>query len=90
MLVNRDESLAHAVRVVFENSQARQNGFFSGPVAVVTFGSAQYEWKDEGINSHADPDGPPLGVMVTAGPQTTYTLPKASITVLRGRLEGLE
>jgi len=90
MLVNRDESQAHAVRVVFENSPARQSGFFSGPVAVVTFGSAQYEWKDEGINSHADPDGPPLGVMVTAGPQTTYTLPKASITVLRGRLEGLE
>ncbi|HXY50122.1 MAG TPA: glycosyl hydrolase family 5 [Terriglobales bacterium] len=90
MLVNRDESQAHAVHVVFENSEAMRKGFFSGPVAVVSFGSEQYEWKDEGINSHADPDGPPIGLTLTAGPQTTYTLPKASITVLRGRLEDEE
>jgi hypothetical protein len=88
MLVNRDESNPHAIRVAFENSDTRK-GFFSGPVAVTTFGSEQYEWKNDGPNSHADPDGPPVGFRVNANASTIFTLPKASITVLRGHGEGL-
>jgi len=56
---------------------------------MVTFGSAQYVWKSEGLSSHADPDGPAVGTTITANPQTTFTLPKASITVLRGSVNGL-
>jgi hypothetical protein len=89
MLVNRDESQAHTVRVAFEDSRYKRKGFFSGPVSVVTFGSEQYEWKNDGINSHADPDGPPVGSSITASPETRFTLPKASISVLRGRVERL-
>jgi hypothetical protein len=89
MLVNRDQSSPHAVRVAFENSADKRNAYFSGPVAVITFGSEQYEWKSDGTNSHADPDGPPVGFSVTANPETTFKLPKASITVLRGRVKGL-
>ena len=88
MLVNRDESNPHAVRVAFEDSDKRR-GFFSGPVAVTSFGSEQYEWKNDGSNSHADPDGPPIGFHVNANASTIFTLPKASITVLRGHVEGL-
>ena len=88
MLVNRDESNPHAVRVAFEDSDKRR-GFFSGPVALTTFGSEQYEWKNDGPNSHADPDGPPIGFHVNANASTIFTLPKASITVLRGHVEGL-
>jgi NedA-like, galactose-binding domain len=87
MLVNRDEKNAHTVRVVFENSGDRQSAAFSGPVQQVTFGSEQYVWKDQGAASYADPDGPPLGATAPGGPQATFTLPKASITVLRGRIE---
>jgi hypothetical protein len=83
MLVNRDETTPHTVRVEF----GRGTGF-SGPVAVTTFGSEQYEWKADGINSHADPDGPPVGSQVEATAKTTFTLPRASITVLRGKLKG--
>ena len=86
MLVNRDESTPHSVRVAFEDSQSQRTAAFSGPVAVVTFGSEQYVWKNDGPRSHADPDGPPSGTTITANPQTTYTLPKASITVLRGQI----
>ncbi|HVP47589.1 MAG TPA: discoidin domain-containing protein [Bryobacteraceae bacterium] len=85
MLVNRDEADAHPVRVVFENAGDR--AFFSGPVTVVTFGSEQYIWKNDGPSSHPDPDGPPVAHVVTGGPDATFTLPKASITVLRGRVE---
>jgi hypothetical protein len=88
MLVNRDESNPHAIRVAFEDSDKRR-GFFSGPVAVTSFGSEQYEWKNDGPNSHADPDGPPIGFHVNANASTIFTLPKASITVLRGHVEGL-
>ncbi|MGO9273794.1 MAG: glycosyl hydrolase family 5 [Terriglobia bacterium] len=90
MLVNRDETNPHSVRVVFEDSKTKRSRWFTGPVTMVTFGSEQYVWKSDGASSHADPDGPPVGTRVAGGPQATYTLPKASITVLRGRVLGLE
>ena len=89
MLVNRDESNSHSAKVVFENSDSKRRGFFAGPVDVVTFGSEQYVWISDGTNSHADPDHPPVAIRVVAGAQTTFTLPKASITVLRGKLQGI-
>ena len=88
MVVNRDEANPHAIRVAFEDSDKRK-AFFSGPVAVTTFGSEQYEWKNDGPNSHADPDGPAVGFHVNANASTIFTLPKASITVLRGHVEGM-
>lgn len=84
MLVNRDESSPHTVKISFDN--AARAFFFAGPVRVVTFGSEQYVWHDDGPRSHADPDAPPVGKYVTAGSATSFTLPKASITVLRGKI----
>jgi hypothetical protein len=88
MLVNRDQNNAHAVRVAFDTPRKRESSF-SGPVTMTTFGSEQYVWKDEGPNSHADPDGPPVATTVMSDEQTTFILPKASITVLRGKVAGL-
>jgi F5/8 type C domain len=90
MLVNRDETSAHTVRVQFEDSRSKQNAPFSGPVNFVTFGSEQYVWINDGLNSHADPDHPPVGTTIAASSQTVFTLPKASITVLRGKVAGLK
>jgi hypothetical protein len=89
MLVNRDENNPHTVRVEFDDSK-NKNASFSGPVAFVTFGSEQYVWINDGLNSHPDPDSPPVGTTVTANSGTTFTLPKASITVLRGKVAGLK
>ncbi len=86
MLVNRDEVNPHSVHVVFEDSKHKETKSFSGPVQLVTFGSEQYAWINDGPNSHADPDNPPVGTTVTADSQTVFTLPKASISVLRGNL----
>lgn len=85
MLVNRDETHSHPIRVAF-NENSKQEIPFSGPVRFVTFGSEQYVWINEGLNSHADPDGPPRNMTIQAGPGTIYTLPPASISVLRGKV----
>jgi hypothetical protein len=86
MLVNRNESAPHTVRVTFADSETKRS--FAGPVARITFGSEQYVWKTDGAKSFADPDGPPAASVAPGGPQATFTLPKASVTVLRGRIEG--
>jgi hypothetical protein len=59
MLVNRNEDTQHTVRIVFCDSKNKRKASFSGPVTLVTFGSEQYVWKNDGENSHADPDLPP-------------------------------
>ncbi len=87
MLVNRDETKSYAVRVVLEDSQTKRKTSFTGPVSLVTFGSEQYVWKNDGPASHADPDGPPVATTVPGSPLATFTLPKASVTVLRGKVE---
>jgi len=89
MLVNRDQSNAHSVRVNFAIAAEAPKLAFSGPVSFTTFGAEQYDWKNDGPNSHADPDNPPAGRHIAANSQTIYTLPKASITVLRGKVKGL-
>jgi hypothetical protein len=86
MLVNRDETNPHSVRVQFEDSKTKRNVSFSGPVTFVTFGAEQYVWIDDGPNSHADPDHPPVAATLEAGSQNVFILPKASITVLRGKM----
>ena len=89
MLVNRDENNPHIVRVTFEDSRNKREAFFSGPVRFVTFGSEQYVWINDGPNSHPDPDSPPVATTMPARLQTTFTLPKASVSVLRGKVVGL-
>jgi len=93
LLVNKDRSQAHSVRIVFHdssvpNSNPQADSSFSGPVSVVTFGSAQYQWRPNGKDGHAEPDGPALKSTVSGQADTLYTLPAASITVLRGQISG--
>lgn len=85
MLINRDENNPHMARVIFTDTKTKHDLGFEGPVTVVTFGSEQYVWINDGLNSHADPDGPPVSRTIDANPQTTFLLPKASVNVLRGK-----
>lgn len=86
LLVNRDENHSHTVRVSFEHTKDKRNSSFSGNVSWSSFGSDQYVWINDGPNSHPDPNLPPAATTIYADAQTVFTLPKASITVLRGRL----
>jgi hypothetical protein len=86
MIINKDPSNAHAVQIQFvqDGAAARE---FSGKVTMVTFGTEQYVWHPEGAKSYADPDGPPLATILNARKGQAFDLPKASITVLRGRIQ---
>jgi hypothetical protein len=86
MVVNRDHDAPHDVRIVFHDDSARIEREFAGPVEVVTFGKAQYQWHPARRNGYADPDGPPVSETITAGPTAVYTLSPASLNIIRGRL----
>jgi hypothetical protein len=86
MLVNRDENNPHSIRVSFENKTENRTASFSGAVAQISFGSDQYVWLNDGPNSHPDPNLPPSAKFLDATAETIFTLPKASITVLRGKI----
>jgi hypothetical protein len=86
LIVNKDQDNPHPVRISFGDADKKTDGYFAGPVSVTTFGSAQYQWHPKALNASADPDGPPLQTSIAAGGDTIFTLPQASITVLRGAI----
>ncbi len=69
MLINKDHDNPHSVKVGFNGRG------FSGPVDRVTFGAAEYQWHPDGVNGHADPDGPPSKSKIPAA--ASYELPKS-------------
>lgn len=85
MIINKDQSNPHKVHVVFDDGTASGKSF-SGSVSMVTFGSEQYVWRSEAINSRPDPNTPPVRSTI---PGDVIELPKASLNVLRGTTEGL-
>lgn len=86
MLVNKDYDNSRRVSLVFHDADAHQDRFLHGTAAMITFGRNQYEWHSE-KDGYADPDRPPLKGVVSGGNGVPYTLPPASVTVLRGRLQ---
>src|ERR1700683_1604600 len=87
LLINKDHDEDHQVTVAFAADDANASRHFAGNVDQVTLGGAQYQWHvDPAGGGHADPDGPAAKSIVQAGADTIYRLPKASITVLRGRV----
>jgi hypothetical protein len=89
MLINKDHENAHAVSISFRNGEERPQSF-AGPVAMITFGKAQYQWHADRKRGHADPDNPPAHSTISADDKTQYNLPAASVTVLRGKLSAAE
>jgi hypothetical protein len=84
LLVNKDQENLHSVKIFFDDSTQVAPGCFSGPLTVKTFGKAQYQWHPATLT--AEPDGPIATSTITADASTSYDLPAASITVLRGHL----
>jgi hypothetical protein len=84
LVVNKDPASARRVRIRFEGGAAPRA--FAGPVRMSVFGPAQYVWHEGGENGHAAPNDPPAAATAPGGADAVYTLPPASVTVLRGRL----
>lgn len=87
LVINKDPSNAHPVHIEFADSSGAAVREFQGPVSVLTFGSEQYVWRPAGAKSQADPGGPAARSTLEARKGQWFTLPKASVTVLRGRAE---
>jgi hypothetical protein len=87
MVINKDPSNAHVMKIEFADVGGKQTQYFAGQVTMVTFGAEQYVWHPDGTKSHADPDGPPARKSLNVKSGDTVTLPKASVTVLRGRID---
>ena len=87
MLINKDYDQPHPVRVTFHDGGSNSDRFFTGPVSMITFGKAQYHWHPGRKQGYADPDGPAVTSTMNGGEGAPYTLPPASITVLRGKIE---
>jgi hypothetical protein len=88
LIVNKDPSNAHDIDVAFEDGDRTTPAEFSGTVKLVTFGAAEYVWHSAGAKSYADPDGPAKRTNVAWKPGQKFTVPKASITVITGNVEG--
>jgi hypothetical protein len=90
MLVNKDHDHSHSVRIAFHDAVSNRDRFFTGPVTMITFGKAQYQWHADRKKGYADPDGPPATLQLKGGENALYDLPAASLTVLRGKLQSAE
>ena len=84
LVVNKDQENAHTVGISFDEVQKGMSGSFAGPVSVTTFGKDQYQWHASAAGGNANPDGPAVKSTVSAGAGTKFTLPAASVTVIRG------
>jgi len=81
------EGLGESQDPLFSDSHGKPPAYFTGPVTLVTFGAEQYVWPPEGAKSHADPDGPRVTKTSTVKSDEAFLLPRASVTVLRGRID---
>ncbi len=86
MIINKDPSNPHAIKIEFGSGNGSQSDHFAGHISIVTFGAEQYLWHPAGPKSHADPDGPPVTSSLEVAPGGSITLPRASVTVLTGRV----
>lgn len=65
MLVNRDQEVAHTIRIAFHDKNKNTALGFSGDVHAVTFGSGQYAWHPEAVLPMAHPEHPNEPVIVS-------------------------
>ena len=86
MLVNKDRERAHGVHIRFTDAEGKADRYFTGEVDHITFGANEYRWRPNGADGRAHPDGPQVKSTVNGGEGAVYALPKASITILRGKI----
>ncbi len=86
LVINKDPSNVHQLKFSFLNKGMATPMHFTGDLEVVTFGAAEYVWHPSGPTSHADPAGPAKKETLRLNPEQSVTFPKASITVLTGKL----
>jgi hypothetical protein len=65
MLVNRDQDVAHTIKIAFHNKEDSPTMGFSGDVQTVIFGKAQYAWHPQVVSPMSHPEHPNEPVIVS-------------------------
>jgi len=86
MIINKDPSNEHEVKIAFEDNGKATGAQLTGRVKTVTFGAAEYTWQPSGPTSHADPAGPAKKATVEWKDGQKVNLPKASVVILTGKV----
>ena len=86
MFINKSANKDATVNVNFQNAADGSMPTLTGALTQVTFGANQFRWHARKRNSFAHPNNPPQTTSLDLMP-ANLTLPKASITVLRGVLK---
>jgi hypothetical protein len=86
LIINKDQENAHKVNLKFHNVDSQRDASFTGPVDMLTFGSAQYHW--DPLKKHAESQGPAKSSITIDGTNKMIELPVASVVVLRGKIGG--
>lgn len=84
LLINKDPKNSQKAAISFNTGSTSQS--FTGTVDLYTFNADDYVWHPNGVNGYPLPDGPYKHRQATAGPGVFFTLPRGSITVLRGNV----
>jgi hypothetical protein len=73
------------VRFAFDGVRtvAGRPATFAKPARLVSFGSDQYAWRSDGPDARPEPDGPWVESALRGD---TLVLPRASVSVVRGKL----
>jgi hypothetical protein len=87
MLVNKDHDNDHGVKIVFGGGESGRSRYFTGTLDRISLSGAEYQWRGDGATGHPDPDGPASKSTNVGGADAVYQLPKASIIVLRGKIQ---
>jgi hypothetical protein len=88
LLINKDPTNAHELEIVMDKDGQAEPAHFKREIKLVQFGAAEYVWHPSGPTSHADPAGPAKVSSLQWKNGQKVSLPKASITVIRGTLDG--
>jgi hypothetical protein len=86
LAINKDPVNAHQVKFMFGEPGNDNSFHFTGSAKMTTFGANEYVWHSSGATSHADPDGPAKVSRVEWTAEQQVTLPKASISVITGKI----
>ncbi len=86
MLINKDPSNIHQVRIRFRDVYSGSNSQFKGPVDVYQYSRKQYELSAEKRESHPIRSEPPEHTLQN-DPSRFFELPPYSMTVIRGSVK---
>jgi hypothetical protein len=84
LLVNKDSALPHTVKIQFSNTVSGVVTPLFGPASLYSFSYLQYVWHTGTTDGYAAPNHVPTNSLVTNAPGPAFTLPKASLAVVRG------